>query len=338
MISIKELKYILKNNNPHFVEGLAKKARKTTIQYFGKTISLYAPLYLSNYCENQCIYCGFQTKTKLKRKKLSIREMNKEMEIISKSGIRNILLLTGESQKMAPVGYILEAVNIAKNYFSSISLEVYPLEVEEYQKQFQNGVDGVTIYQETYSREQYKKLHLSGNKTNYDFRYKTPERLAKSGIRMIGMGVLLGLSTISEDVYELFRHLEQMEKKYPGIEYSLSFPRLIPPINGNFEYIAVSDLTLVKLICMARILFPRVGITLSTREKPHLRDHVILLGVTKISAASKTSVGGYAGVNEQNPQFEVQDNRSVREIISLIKQKGYDPVFTDWRRIENSSG
>ena len=319
MISQNNFKYILANNNINFVENLATKARDTTIQYFGKTISLYAPLYISNFCENQCIYCGFQTKSKLKRKKLSIREMNKEMEIISKSGIRSILLLTGESLKMAPVGYILEAVNIAKKYFSSISLEVYPLEVEEYQKQFQNGVDGVTIYQETYNREQYKKLHLSGIKTNYDFRYKTPERLAKSGIRMIGMGVLLGLSTISEDVYELFRHLEQMEKKYPGIEYSLSFPRLILPRNGNFEYVAVSDLTLVKLICMARILFPRVGIILSTREKPHLRDHAILLGVTKISAASKTSVGGYSGVNEKNPQFEVQDNRSVREIISMIK-------------------
>jgi len=338
LISIKELKYILKNNNPHFIEGLAKKARKTTIQYFGRTISLYAPLYLSNYCENQCVYCGFQTKTKLKRKKLSIREMNKEMEIISKSGIRNILLLTGESHKMAPVGYILEAVNLAKKYFPSISLEVYPMDVEEYRELYLNGVDGVTIYQETYNKKQYKKLHVTGPKTDYNFRYKTPERIAQSGMRMISMGVLLGLSELLEDIYQLFLHLEWMEKQHPGVEYSLSFPRLVPLKRSNFNYFEISDLTLIKLIYTSRILFPRVGINLSTREKPLLRDQAIMLGVTKISAASRTTVGGYALENKKNSQFEVQDNRSVREIISMIKKKGYNPVFTDWRRIENYSG
>ncbi len=338
MISIKELKYILKNNNPHFVEGLAKKARKTTIQYFGRTISLYAPLYLSNYCENQCIYCGFQTKTKLKRKKLSIREMNKEMKTISALGIQNILLLTGESRKITAIDYIIEAVNIAKVYFPCISLEVYPMDVEEYRELYLNGVDGVTIYQETYNKKQYKKLHIAGPKTDYNFRYKTPERIAQSGIRMISMGVLLGLSELSEDIYQLFLHLEWMEKQYPGVEYSLSFPRLIPLKKSKFQYFEISDLTLIKLICTARILFPRVGINLSTREKPLLRDQAIILGVTKISAASRTTVGGYALENKKNPQFEVQDNRSVREIISMIKKKGYDPVFTDWRRIENSFG
>jgi len=337
LISLEKIKFILENNDPRFVEDLAQKAREITIRYFGRTISLFTPLYLSNYCENQCDYCGFNRLNEMPRKKLSLPEIKSELKTISASGIQNILLLTGGSRKETPVNYLINAVKAAKHYFPSIGLEVYSLEEDEYRILFHNGVDSITIYQETYNREQYKRLHQVGEKADFDYRYFTPERIAKSGIRMLTMGVLLGLSEISEDVYRLFRHLEHMENTYPGIEYSLSFPRLIPPNSSKYNYRRIADLTLIKLICMARILFPRVGINISTREKSALRDQAIFLGVTRMSAASKTTVGGYALKNIAAGQFAVKDNRSVEEIIRLIKSSGYDPVFTDWRRINNPS-
>jgi 2-iminoacetate synthase len=337
MISFEKLKDILNNNDRNLIENLAQKARATTIRYFGRAISIYAPLYLSNFCENHCVYCGFNRTIAVKRKKLTRAEMHKEMKKVSQSGIQNILLLTGESRSVTPVDYIKTAVNAAKDYFPGISLEVYPLEIDEYKELFAAGVDGVTIYQETYNKEQYKMLHQAGKKTDYHYRYETPVRIAKSGIRMINMGVLLGLSHVTGDVYHLFLHLEQMEKKYPGVEYALSFPRFIPLKESGVRYFEVSDLTLIKLICTARILFPRVGINLSTREKPHLRDHALPLGVTKISAASKTTVGGYSSEENKDPQFEVMDHRSVDEIAAVLNHRGFDPVFTDWRRITNDA-
>ena len=329
MISFDELKRILDNNDKQFIEDLAQKARSTTVQYFGRAISIYAPLYLSNFCDNLCVYCGFNRYMKVERKKLTIEEMHREMKEVSRFGIQNILLLTGESRRITPVDYIKKAVNAAKEYFPGISLEVYPLEVEEYKELFKAGVDGVTIYQETYNKERYKMLHQAGKKTDFDYRYETPERIAKSGIRTISMGVLLGLSNVAEDVYHLFLHLEKMEKKYPGVEYAISFPRLIPINETGIEYFQVPDITLIKLICTARILFPRVGINLSTRERPYIRDNALALGVTRISAASKTSVGGYCAAENKDPQFEVMDNRSVNEIVDMLHQSGFDPVFTD---------
>lgn len=335
MISIEALKSILNNNDKNFIEDMAQRAREITIQYFGRAISIYAPLYLSNFCDNQCIYCGFNRKSGIKRKKLTLEEMHMEMENVSAPGIQNILLLTGGSRKMTPVDYIKTAVNAAKEYFPSISLEVYPLEVDEYRELFSAGVDGVTIYQETYNKKRYKTLHIAGEKADYKYRFETPRRIAKSGIRMINMGVLLGLSEAAEDIYQLFLHLEKMEKNYPGVEYTLSFPRLIPLKESKIDYFDISDTTLIKLICMARILFPRVGINLSTRESAYIRDHAIMLGVTKISAASKTNVGGYSLDDNNDPQFEVMDHRPVDEIVAILKQKEFDPVFTDWRRIPN---
>lgn len=339
MISLEELKYILDNNDRDFIEDLAQKARAATIQYFGRAISLYAPLYLSNFCDNRCVYCGFNREKKIKRKKLTLEEISQEMGKVAASGIQSILLLTGESRKMTPVDYIKTAVITAKEYFPGISLEVYPLEVEEYKELYRAGADGVTIYQETYNRDRYKILHPGGKKADYDYRYETPERIAKSGMRMINMGVLLGLSEVAADIHHLFLHLEKMEKNYPGVEYTLSFPRLIPLNGTGVEYFEVPDVTLIKLICIARLLFPRVGINLSTRERAVVRDHAVMFGVTKISAASKTTVGGYTLPKEcEDPQFEVMDNRSVDEITAMLHQKGFDPVFTDWRRIPNEPG
>ncbi len=338
MIPLREFKDILHNNDRHFIENLAQNARETTIQYFGRAVSIYAPLYLSNYCDNYCRYCGFQRNKQLTRKKLTIEEMQQEMEKVASTGIQNILLLTGESRSMSPVSYIKEAVQLANHYFANVSIEIYPLEVDEYRELFSAGVDGVTIYQETYNRQRYKELHIKGKKADYDYRYAAPERIARAGIRMINMGVLLGLFNAAEDIYHLFLHLEYMEKNYPGVEYALSFPRVIP-INDSLAYVEVTDVMLIKLICVARILFPRVGINLSTREKAHIRDHALELGVTKISAASRTTVGGYSLEDEsiKHPQFEVMDERPVDEIVEMLHERGFDPVFTDWRRITNEA-
>lgn len=336
MITLDQLKHILNNDDPQQVEQLAKQAQNLTIQYFGRARSIYAPLYLSNYCDNHCLYCGFNKDHPIQRSKLTREQMHKEMEKLATNGIQSILLLTGESRSHSPVPYIKDAVEIAKNYFASINIEVYPMEKDEYHQLFLAGVDGVTIYQETYNQNRYRQLHLEGKKRDYHYRFNTPERIARSGIRSIAMGILLGLSDIADDVYSLFQHVAWMEKHYPGVEYSVSFPRLIPLSDSPIKYTHVSDLTLVKLICLARVLFPRMGINLSTRERANMRDHAIMFGVTRISAASRTTVGGYCQQDNKDPQFDVMDHRSIPEIKNMLNQKGFDPVFTDWRRINNT--
>jgi len=332
-----QIKNILENNDPRFLEDLAQKARTVRQHYFGRAISLYAPIYLSNFCSSHCTYCGFHSHNRIKRFKLTPQDMRQEMNFVAQQGIENILLLTGESYNVTPTSYLKEAVDVAKNYFSSISLEVHPMEEEEYRELFLQGVDGVTVYQETYDRVRYAQVHISGKKADYDYRYATPERAAKAGIRHISMGILLGLADISDDLSALFNHLEFMEKHFPGVEYSLSFPRLKTIKGENFSQTHVDDATFIKVICLTRILFPRVGINLSTREDATLRDRILELGVTKMSAGSNTAVGGYTlkTREEQDPQFDVEDHRSVKDIVELLKQRHFDPVFTDWRRVEN---
>jgi 2-iminoacetate synthase len=259
------------------------------------------------------------------------------MRTLADTGIEQVLLLTGESYKATPLSYLKEAVAIAKQYFTNISLEVHPMETDEYRELFLAGVDGITVYQETYDRTRYHEVHLSGKKSNYDYRRDTPRRAAQASMRMISMGILLGLWDAAEDLSSLYQHLQWMEKHYPGVEYSLSFPRLRTIKGRAFALCAVDDLAFIKILCLTRILFPRVGINLSTRERPLLRDHAIELGVTRLSAGSNTSVGGYylKAYDEQDPQFDIEDSRSVQEIVMVLKDKQFDPVFTDWRAIEN---
>ena len=337
MITLSEIKNILTNENSRETEQLAKDAQGLTAQYFGRTISLYAPLYLSNYCSSHCTYCGFHSHNRIKRIKLTDEQMQTEMAFVAQRGIQNILLLTGESYKATPLSFLKSAVEIAKNYFPSISLEVHPMDTDEYRELFLSGVDGITIYQETYNRERYAQVHISGKKSDYDYRRETPARIARSGIRQISLGILLGLSETAQDLYSLYEHLRWLEKNSPGIEYSVSFPRLRTIKGMGFVPCDVRDVTFVKIICLTRILFPRVGINLSTRESRKLRDAVLGLGITKMSAASNTSVGGYTLLNpkDQEPQFDIQDERSVEEIVRLLKNKNFDPVLTDWRRIQN---
>jgi 2-iminoacetate synthase len=339
MISLQEINNILQDHDPKHLESLAQESTLLTRQYFGRTISLYAPIYLSNYCSSHCTYCGFNSHNRIDRIKLTAEQMHKEMKHVADTGIESILLLTGESYKATPVSYLLEAANIAKQYFTSISLEVHPMETSEYAELFQNGVDGITVYQETYDRARYKEVHVSGKKSDYDFRYGTPERAAQGGIRHLSLGILLGLSDVAEDVLALYEHLRFMEKNYPGVEYSVSFPRLRTIKGRDFALCNVDDKMFIKIICLTRILFPRVGINLSTRETAALRDNALELGFTKMSAGSNTSVGGYTIKEEadQEPQFDIEDGRSVKDIVQLLKDKNFDPVFTDWRPIGNAA-
>ncbi|GBR77640.1 2-iminoacetate synthase [Candidatus Termititenax dinenymphae] len=352
-----EILEIFNNSNPQLLEQLAQEAQKITRQYFGKTMSLYAPLYLSNHCANQCVYCGFHASLDIPRLKLDETEIEQECQALALTGIQSILLLTGESRKHTPPEYLETAIKIAKKYFASIAVEVYPLETAEYARLNAVGCDGVTVFQETYDRERYKILHPAGKKSNYDYRYQAPQRIALGGMRQITLGPLLGLADWRQDVLALYEHLRTLEKEFSGVDYTLSFPRLRQLSDYNDLSYLVSDADLVKIICLTRIIFPRVGINISTRESAEFRDKVVHFGATKISAGSSTQVGGYAPVTERlalsgevsersrtvegsrgvglrTAQFEINDNRSVSEVKAMLERQGFDPVFTDWRCLE----
>lgn len=337
ILSSEEIRDILFNNDPARTEELARRAETITRQFFGHAIALYAPLYLSNYCSSRCTYCGFNSHHPIPRVKLTPSDMHREMKAIASAGIENILLLTGESYHATPLSYLKEAVAIARQYFSAVTLEIHPLTTAEYHDLFLSGVDGITIYQETYDPKRYAEVHLGGIKSKYAFRRSAPERIASAGIRQLSLGILLGLADVVYDLANLYTHLHELEKYYPGVEYSVSFPRLRQVKGETLTPCLVDDATFVKIICLTRILFPRVGINLSTREAPQLRDHLLTLGVTKISAGSRTTVGGYADETAADlaPQFDIADDRSVHEIIAVLKENHFDPVFTDWRAIPN---
>lgn len=318
------------------LEALAGEARSLTRQYFGRAVGLYTPLYLSNYCASHCVYCGFHSHNSIVRVKLTPDEIDAEMQAIKRTGIQNILLLTGESPQATPLAYLKEAVTQAKEYFQGISLEVYPMGEADYRELYTAGADGVAIYQETYDHARYAEVHLGGQKRDYDFRRQTPERVARAGLRQISLGILLGLGPLAEDLAALYGHLREMEKVHPGVEYSLSFPRLRTVKAERFVQNPVSDITFVKILCLTRTLFPRVGINLSTRESAIFRNKALELSATRISVGSKTAVKGYSS-NEVigDPQFDIDDDRPTAEIIQYLKEHDFDPVFTDWRRIEN---
>ncbi|MEI7999485.1 MAG: radical SAM protein, partial [Candidatus Omnitrophota bacterium] len=256
MVTLKQITQLLNDNRPDSLEEIAQEASRITRQYFGRAIGLYAPVYLSNYCSSHCTYCGFHSHNKIERIKLSPEQYRKEMQVIHAQGIRNLLMLTGESYKHTPVEYLKEATKIACEYFQSVALEVHPMKGQEYQELFATGVDGVTIYQETYDRTRYAQVHLAGFKKDYDFRRGTPARAAEAGIRNISIGILLGLSDPAADLLALYEHVRELEKTYPGVEYSLSFPRLRTIKEKEFAHCDVDDIALTKIISLTRILFP----------------------------------------------------------------------------------
>ena len=312
------------------LELMAKMTQKLTQKRFGKTIQLYAPLYLSNECQNICTYCGFSLDNAIKRKTLSNSELLIESSVLKNMGVNHVLLVSGEANKTVGINYFLNAIHLLKPHFANISIEVQPLSKEEYQLLHEAGVHTVLVYQETYRQDVYKEYHPKGKKSNFDFRLETPDRIGKAGIHKIGLGVLLGLEDWRVDSFFNALHIDYLQKQYWKSKYSVSFPRLRPAegiIEPNF---IMSDKDLLQLICAYRIWNEDLEISISTRENEKFRDHIISLGATAMSAASITNPGGYAVDKESLEQFETSDERSMEEIKNIIKKTGYDPVMKDW--------
>lgn len=312
------------------LEVMANMTRFITQKRFGKTIQLYAPLYLSNECQNICTYCGFSLDNKIRRKTLSDTELMIEASVLKSMGVNHILLVSGEAHKTVGVSYFLNAVRLLKPHFANISIEVQPLSEEEYAALHKEGVHSVLVYQETYHQEVYKEYHPKGKKSNFHFRLETPDRIGKAGIHKIGLGVLLGLEDWRVDSFFNALHIDYLQKCYWKSKFSVSFPRLRPAegiIEPNF---IMEDKDLLQLICAYRIWNEDLEISISTRENEKFRDHIISLGATTMSAASKTNPGGYAVDRESLEQFETSDERSMEEIRNIIKKSGYDPVMKDW--------
>ncbi|WP_022851094.1 2-iminoacetate synthase ThiH [Limisalsivibrio acetivorans] len=314
-----------------YIEQAAGEASRITLQRFGKTIKLYAPIYLSNICTNSCTYCGFNRHNEIPRITLTDEEIHREAKIISDAGIQHMLLVTGESPAQIGVDYLINAVKIARNYFSSVSVEVFPMSTAEYAELYKNGVDGLTIYQETYSRERYAEVHPAGRKRDYDWRLETPERGAEAGLRTVGIGALMGLDDFRTEEFFVGLHARYLMRKYWKTHVTVSFPR-IRKAAGNFvPYQIVSDINLVQSMLALRLFLNDVGLVISTREPADMRDNLLPLGVTQMSAGSKTEPGGYSEEND-GKQFEVEDSRTVAEFCDMLRSKGYDPVLKDWDR------
>lgn len=314
-----------------YLEAMAQKANRLTVQQFGRTMQLFTPLYLANYCENHCVYCGFQVHNILPRKKLSPVEVAAEAEIIAASGLKHILILTGESRQQSSVAYIRECVEVLKRYFTSISIEIYPLSVDDYRELIVAGVDGLTIYQETYDREIYAELHPAGPKRNYLFRLDAPERGCQAGMRAVNVGALLGLADWRVEAFFTGLHADYLQRRFPDVEVSISPPRMRPHLGDGYQpAVEVTDTNLVQYVTAFRQFMPRSGITLSTRERAGLRDNMIRLGVTKMSGGVSTEVGGRKEANG-TAQFEIADERSVAQMAEMLYGRGYQPVYKDWQ-------
>lgn len=314
------------------LEEMAQKARRLTVQNFGRVVSLYAPLYIANYCVNQCTYCGFRADNDILRTKLSLAEIKKEAAALAELGIKNLLILTGESRQHTPLSYLKEAVEVLKDYFPSLAIEIYPLETAEYEELIAAGVDSLTIYQEVYNEEVYDQVHLKGPKTDYHFRLNAPERGCKAGMRSVNIGALLGLHDWQQESFAAGLHAQYLQDKYLGTKINLSLPRLNPNGSNLNHQSAVTDKNLVQIMLAFRLFLPRIGINISTRESEELRNNLLPLGVTKMSAQSSTAVGGYASERDTE-QFATADNREAKEIKTMLSRQGYQPVFKDWQRI-----
>lgn len=312
-----------------FLEEMAQMSHQLTQKRFGKTIQLYIPMYLSNECENICTYCGFSLDLKIPRKTLSDAEILEEVKIIKSFGYDHILLVTGESHNVS-LPYFKNAIRLIKPYFSTISMEVQPLKQAEYEELIAEGLHAVLVYQETYHKDEYKKHHPKGKKSNFDYRIDTHDRLGKAGIHKMGLGVLFGLEDWRVDTFFCATHLAYLEKTYWKTKYTVSFPRLRPSAHGIPLKSEMTDKHLAQLICAYRLLNEELELSMSTRESEMFRDNIIKLGVTSISADSKTDPGGYAQPKENLEQFEINDHRSTNEFAIIIKKQGYEPVFKDW--------
>jgi 2-iminoacetate synthase len=314
------------------LEEMAQLSMQLTLKRFGKVMQLYLPLYLSNECQNICTYCGFSFDNKIARLTLNEEQVLREVEVIKAFGYDHILLVSGEANLTVGTDYFERMVRLIRPYFSSVMLEVQPLETEEYQRLIDAGVSTVLIYQETYHEANYRLYHQKGKKSNFNYRLQTPERLGNAGVHRIGLGALLGLEDWRADSFYTALHLDYLQKQFWKTKYSISFPRLRPAVGCQQPNHPMTDKQLVQLICAYRIFNEHVEMSLSTRESPAFRNHVIKLGITSISAGSKTDPGGYAGKLAALEQFEISDDRSPAEVANMIVSQGYEPVWKDWDR------
>jgi 2-iminoacetate synthase len=313
-----------------FLEKMAQLSNQITQKRFGKTIQLYVPLYLSNECTNSCVYCGFRHENKTERVTLNEEQILKEVAVIKEMGYEHLLLVTGEHPKRNGFAYLQKMIRLVKPHFALISLEVAPMETHEYKALVDEGLHSVYIYQETYHTDRYPEYHPRGKKADMQYRLETADRLGAAGVRKVGLGCLLGLEDWRTDSFFTALHLNYLEKTWWRTKYSVSFPR-IRPFAGSFPPNSiVSDADLLQLICAYRIFNEEVEIALSTREQPKFRDNMVKLGITSMSAGSKTEPGGYAESNKELEQFSVCDDRSPEEFSNMIKKAGYEVVWKDW--------
>ena len=313
-----------------YLEQIAQLSKNLTKKRFGNTMQMYSPMYLSNECQNICTYCGFSLANKIPRKTLTNPEILKEIKYIKSKGYNHILLVTGEANKTVGIDYINNALKLLRPYFSNITIEVQPLSQCEYEQLINSGLYAVLVYQETYHRKEYKKYHLKGKKSNFDYRLDTPDRLGKAGVHKIGLGALFGLEDWRADSFFTALHLKYLQKTYWKTKYSISFPRLRPHLGALKPKVEMTDRDLVQLIGAFRLLDEEVELSISTRESEVFRNHIVNLGITSMSAESKTNPGGYQVELGSLEQFETSDERSTEEVSQMLKDQGLEVVWKDW--------
>ncbi len=337
--SMEDFKALLSPAAEPFLEQMAQKARMETRKHFGNTVYLFTPLYIANYCENYCVYCGFNCYNDIQRMKLNGEQIEREMQIIAESGMEEILLLTGESRAHSDVTYIGEACKLARKYFRMVGLEIYPVNTEEYRYLHECGADYVTVFQETYDAARYEELHLLGHKRIYPYRFEAQERALMAGMRGVACSALLGLSDFRKDALASALHVYYLQRKYPHAEMSLSCPRLRPIINNDrINPLDVHETQLCQILCAYRIFLPFVGITVSSRESVSFRNGIIKIAATKVSAGVSTGIGDheskYTGKEqagtEGDEQFEINDGRSFETMYQDIAEEGLQPVLNDY--------
>ena len=315
------------------IEEIAAAARKETKKHFGNSVYMFTPIYIANYCENYCIYCGFNCHNKINRAQLNYEEIEKEMAAVAKTGLQEVLILTGESRSKSTVQYIGEACKIARKYFKVIGLEIYPVNSDEYAYLHKCGADYVTVFQETYNSDKYETLHLAGHKRIFPYRVNAQERALKGGMRGVGFGALLGLDDFRKDAFATGYHAYLLQRKYPHAEIAFSCPRLRPIINNDrINPMDVHETQLLQVVCAYRLFMPFAGITISTRECARVRDNLVNIAATKISAGVSTGVGEHIEDNEKkgDDQFEISDGRSVEEVYDALLKNGLQPVMNDY--------
>lgn len=312
-----------------FLEEMAQRSSKLTRAHFGYAMQLFTPMYVADFCVNKCTYCSFSADYDFTRRKLTMDQIRKEAAAIAATGLKHILVLTGESRQATPVSYLVECIRTLRELFPSVSVEIYPLRTEEYKELVQAGADGLTLYQEVYHRPSYSDVHVKGPKRNFLNRLDAPERGCLAGFRSVNIGSLLGMYEWRREAFLAGMHARYLQNRYPDCEISLSAPRFRPYL-GNYDPASdVTDRNLVQTILAYRLFLPRSGITLSTRERAELRNNLVHLGITKMSAGVSTEVGGHT-TEGGTPQFEISDERTVAEVCDMLYNSGVQPVFKDW--------